>query len=192
MTLRPRGLAALAALALATGCYEHSGTERVIDLRARTASIALTDLRSDGDDPASDIRSAAGALLFDTAVESRYPQASLTHKDFRVRGEALDFVAELSFEQPASVGVMAWDRGGHRICPSEPGMIISQSNADSRDAAGCVMWKRRATVLRVIEIRTTPRTGVPMVSAFQDWDRAGRPPPDEAPADVTAPAAPQG
>lgn len=181
------------ALLLLAGCYEHAGTDRVIDLRAKTAAVTLVDLRSDGDDPAEDLQSAANALLFDAGMEVRYPAAELRQKDFRARGEALDFTATFGFAAPQDVGVMPWDRGGHRICPSEAGMVISASNADARDEAGCVMWKRRATVLRVTETRTSPKAKTSLLPAFIAWDQAGRPRPEaEPPASQETGAPPQG
>lgn len=167
----------LVALTLSAGCYNHSGTERVIDLRGRTAMVALTDLRSDEADTTGDLNSAVASLLLDTGVEARYPAARPTQKDFRVSGEALDFVVQLAFDTPSSVGVQAWDRGGWRVCPSEPDMVISASNAAYRDGDGCVIWKRRATVLRVTETRNAPRPQTSLLGAYQVWDAAGRPAP---------------
>ena len=167
----------IVSLALSSGCYVYTGTERVIDLRARTATLALTHLRSDEADITGDLNSAVGGLLLDTGVEGRYPSARATQKDFRVSGEALDFVVQLAFDTPSAMGVQAWDRGGWRVCPSEPDMVISASNAAYRDTDGCVIWKKRATVLRVTETRSGVRPQTSLLGAYKVWDAAGRPAP---------------
>ncbi len=165
------------ALVLSSGCYVYSGTERVIDLRARTATLALTDLRSDEADITGELNNAVAGLLLDPGVEDRYPSARATQKDFRVSGEALDFVVQLAFEAPSAMGVQSWDRGGWRVCPSEPDMVISASNAAYRDGDGCVIWKKRATVLRVTETRTGVKPQTSLLGAYKVWDAAGRPAP---------------
>ena len=167
----------LLALALSSGCYVYSGTERVIDLRARTATLALIDLRSDEADITGELNNAVAGLLLDPGVEDRYPSARATQKDFRVSGEALDFVVQLAFDAPSAMGVQAWDRGGWRVCPSEPDMVISASNAAYRDGDGCVIWKKRATVLRVTETRTGVKPQTSLLGAYKVWDAAGRPAP---------------
>ena len=175
------------ALVLATGCYTHTGTERVIDLKRGTATLTLTDLRTDEADPSNELGTAANSLLAGSALEERYPAAHLSQKDFQVRGEALDFTATFTFDDPSQVGVQAWDRGGYRLCPSEPDMVISASNASYRDDAGCVIWKKRATVLRITETRVGVSPKTSLLGAFQAWDAAGRPKPEE---EAAAPASP--
>lgn len=172
------------ALAGLAGCYSYTGSDRVIDLKQRTATITLRDLRSDAADPAEDFSAALSGLFAGTTLEERYPAAKLAGKDFKEGAGQLDFEASFAFNLPEELGLHAWGRGGWRLCASEADMVISSSNADYRDEAGCVIWKKHATVLRVTETRVSPADRNSLLKAYQDWNAAGRPLPssDEAPA----------
>lgn len=168
-------------LAALSGCYSYTGVERVIDLQQHTATVTLRDLR--GADLKEDFSQALSGLLLQSGLHDRYPRSTLARQDFQAASDRLDFQAVLGFDAPVDVGLHAWDRGGWRLCPSEEDLVITESNADARDAAGCVIWKKGRKVLRAVEARAAPPAGDSLLPAFVAWDAAGRPveQPEDAP-----------
>lgn len=175
-------LAGLALFAL-TGCYEYDRVEWVIDTSAHSATVRLADLRSGQERDSSQLNSVLSGLVQGTGIEERFPGAEVVRKELVPNGDQLDFVASLRIDDPSDLLLARWDeRRGWRFCPSEPGMVIVESNAAWRDAAGCVVWRRSARVLRVIERQPTPASPFSLLSAYQDWETQGRPMPETAPA----------
>lgn len=184
-----RSIAAFALLAL-TGCYEYERVDWIIDVERGAATLRLADLRADKAQADDTLNEVLSSLMQGTAIEDRYPRARVVRKDLEPRGEHLDFVAELRFDDPAALGLERWDdRRGWRFCPSEPAMFIVESNAAWRDASGCVVWRRRSDVLRVSERMVAPASPHSLLPTWQRWDAAGRPMPAAEGVTPAAPAA---
>lgn len=163
---------ALLLLPLLAGCLTYHSVDYVVDLSANKATFTYHDFTGDGQDD------------FDSFVENlgsgqliaEFPKATLLSIEPVAEGEHLDVVVALGFTDPYDVGIRPWDkRTPYRFCAPNH-LVITETNADFRDPDGCAVWKRGAKILRIRAEQASSSGDPSLLSFFQSWDAAGRPP----------------
>lgn len=162
---------------LCTGCLEVGGFTWHVDVPSHTTTLTLTGLTSASEtDAAGDLRTLVEDFVEGDALTRRYPHATFGPRTLRVDGDqlVLDVTVDWTFLQ--DLGWRDWDaERPYRFCP-ESGTPVERTNADFRDADGCVIWSAGRTALDVTTA-TTRRDRVSLAPAFTAWVAAGRPQP---------------
>ncbi len=162
-----------ALLLLLCGCVDYARVDYVIDLRAGKATITWQDLRGEGRD---DLTTLLTKLIPEGSFEAEFPRATVLRKEAVPQEGRLDVVVELGLAAPADAGLGAWDRRRpYRLCPPEDAEF-TQTNADYRDADGCVVWRRGVGVLRAQARMRGEVEGESLLAEYERWVAEGRPP----------------
>lgn len=160
-------------LLVLAGCVQFRSVDFVVDLNAQKATFTYRDFTGNGED---DLESFVNDVLGGGQLTAEFPKAQVQRVEPVPNGEQLDVVVELGFTDPYAVGIRPWDkRTPYRFCAPE-GLVITETNADFRDPDGCAVWRKSAKVLRVHAEHPAASGDPSLLTLFQGWDAAGRPP----------------
>ena len=165
-----------------SGCLEVERWVLHIDLGAKRGELRFVNIGSDGTDSSGkksrtevedeDFRSFVDKFLRGDGLAHEYPRWRIEARELGEAGGKLDGIVRFSFDDPAGVGVDAYDaERPYRYCPRH-GKWISASNASWRDESGCVIWPRGARQLEVEETASPSPSGASLVGRYRTWKAA--------------------
>jgi len=158
-----------------------------IDLGSKRGELRLVDITSDGSDASGKkSRTQVEDEDFQTLIDKYLRGDGLAHEYPRWRIDARELVEEsgqlvgvvrFSFDDPADMGIDAYDaKRPYRYCPRR-GRWITASNAGWRDTNGCVVWPHNARQLEIEETASPVPAGSSLLGRYRAW-KAGHTRPD--------------
>jgi hypothetical protein len=187
-TRRRLAFACLAAVSLGlAGCLEVERWVLRIDLGSKRGELRFVNLGSDGSDgsgkksraevEAEDFQTLIDKFLRGDGLDHEYPRWRIEARELVEEGGQLVGIVRFAFDDPAGLGIDAYDsERPYRYCPRR-GKWITASNATWRDASGCVIWPKNARALEIEETASPAPMGASLLGRYRAW-KAAEPRPD--------------